>query len=801
MLRNYLKIAIRQLRKRAFYSFLNIAGLAVGITFSLLIGTYVWGELQVNRTLRRADRQYILLSRWKDPNMGQEMTTLAPLAKRLKEEYHTLIANYYRWDGLTSVVSKGDRNFRESIQLGDNTLLAMYGFEILHGDAKTALQRPYSVAISAEKARIYFGKTDVVGQTLTVQNFSGGTHPFLITAVLKDIPENSVTQINATIKNTFFIPTNTYTFFNRSDFDSWQNGVLPSYIELKEGIAPAQLTKPIQQLIDQNTSPLVRQNLQVKPVALTDYYRQKDNGLVNRMLLTLSLAGVFILLMAVINFINLSVSQSTTRLREIGVRKALGSLQKQLIRQFLAESLLLSGLATVLSLGLYLATKPFFEQVVGKSLMPLTAFPPSILFVPVAVAGLVGLLAGVYPAFVLSSQNVVDALKSKLQFMNQKIQLRQVLVGFQFLIATVVLIAAVLVTQQIHYFFSQALGYSQAYVVSSQVPRDWSPAGVQKLEGVRQVFAAMPEVASVSLSHEIPNGNNGGQPMVYKNETDSTQAIAMQALISDENYLKTYQIPLVAGRFFGIRGLDSLNVVLNEKAVRAMGYQNPNEALGQQVRTVGDPRRFTVVGITQDFHFNSMQQAIQPMLFFSVKGVPIYRYLSFKLYPGNIGHSLDAIQKQWQNLFPDSPFDYAFMDQTLQKLYSTELQLEKAAYVSTALALVIVLLGIFGLVSLSVARRNKEVGIRKVLGATVPGIVGLFLKEYVWILLIANAIAWPVAYWFMSDWLASYAYHTPLTWSPFVLVGTGLAVLTMLVVSAQVIRAALMNPAKSLRSE
>ena len=801
MLTSYLKIAGRQLLRRKFYSLLNIVGLAVGITFTLLIGSYVWNELRVNQTLRHADRQYILLSRWKDPNMGQEITTLAPLAKHLYDEYPALVANYYRWDGLTSAVSRGDKNFRESIQLGDSTLLAMYGFDLLHGDAQTALQRPFSVAITALKARTYFGRTDVVGETIDIQNFSGGTHPFLITAVLKDIPENSVTHINAAIENTFFIPTSNYTFFNRSDFASWQNGVLPAYIELKAGVSPAQLAKPIRQLIDQNTSPVVRQNLRIEPVALTDYYRQKDNGLVNRMLFILSSAGLFILLMAIVNFINLSVSQATARLRETGVRKALGSSRRRLVVQFLTESLLLSGIATGLSLCMYLMAKPFFEQTIGKSLVPITTLPTAFLGAPIVIASLVGLLAGMYPAVVLSSQNVVDALKNKTQAVHQKVGLRQVLVGFQFSTATVVLIVAALVTQQVQYFFSQALGYNQAFVVSAQVPRDWSPAGVQKLERVRAIFATMPEVVSVSLSHEIPNGNNGGQPMVYRNGSDSTQATAMQALISDDNYLKTYQIQLTAGRFFDEVGQDSLNVVLNEKAVRATGYKTPADAIGRQVRSMGDPRIFTVVGIVQDFHFNSMQQTIQPMLFFSVKGVPVYRYLSFKLHPGNVSRSIEAIQKRWSLLMPGSPFEYSFMDDTLRKLYQTELQLKKAAYMATVLALIIVLLGIFGLVSLNVVRRTKEVGIRKVLGASAPGIVGLFLKEYGWIMLIANAVAWPLAYWFMTNWLAGYAYHTPLTWLPFVSVGAGLALLTGVVVSVQVIKAALMNPVGSLRSE
>ena len=801
MIHNYIRIAFRQLRKHAFYSLLNLTGLATAITFVFLIGQFVWSEFQVNRTLHQADRQYILLSHWKDPNMGLAITTLAPLSKRLREEYPTLVANYYRWDGLTSIVTKADKQFRESIQLGDPTFLSMYGLDLLYGDAKTALQQPFSLAITEDKALTYFGRTDVVGQTLTIQNFSGATHPFTITAVLKNIPENSITQINATIKNTFFTPTNTYTYFNRTDFESWQNGVLPSYVELQPGVSPSQLAKPIQRLIDQNASAPIRANLRVEPLALTTFYRQKDNGLVNRMLITLTLAGLFILLMAVVNGVNLAISQSASRLREIGVRKALGSLQKQLITQLVTESVLLAILATGLALCLYPLVKPFFEQLVGKTLMPLTSLPPLAGSIPLAVAGGISLLAGLYPAFRLSSRPVIDALQRKQPLLVGQLSLRQGLVSFQFLIAIMALIGAVLVTQQVRYMFSQALGYNQAYVISAQVPRDWSPAGVRKLETSRRILARLPTVASVSLSHEIPNGNNGGQPMVYQQGTDSTQAISMQALVSDEHYLQTYQIPLVADRFFLGNDPDSLSIVLNEKAVKAMGYQKPGYAIGKQLRMRSDPRLFTVVGVSRDFHFNSMQQAIQPMLFFSVKGVPIYRYLSFKLHPGAIPASLEAIQQQWSVLFPNAPFEYQFMDQTLEKLYQTELQLEEAAYLATVLALLVVVLGLVGLVSLSVIRRAKEIGIRKVLGASVVGIMGLFVAEYAWGLLLANVVAWPLIYWLVSTWLADYTDHIQISWTPFVGVGLVVALFTALLISFQSIKAALVNPVESLKSE
>jgi len=801
MLFTYFKIAWRNLLKNGFYSAVNVVGLLAGITFTLLIGAYVWGEWRVNQQLRHADRQYLLTSHWKDPNMGLEITTVAPLAERLQEDYPHLVANYYRWDGLTSGVSKGDKHYRESIQLGDSTLLPMYGFRLLHGDPGTALLRPYSVVITAREALKYFGKTDVVGQTLSIQSFAGGKRDFAITGVLADIPENSVTQINATIKNTFFIPTNTYAYFGRSSFGDWNNTVLPSYVELQPGVTPQDLAGPIRKLIAQHAPEAIRQNLSVHPVSLTEFYRQKDGGLVRKMVYTLSFVGVFILLMAVANFINLAISRSGTRLKEIGVRKVLGGVRRQLIFQFLTESVLLVLIATALAFAVYPMVRPHFAELIGKEISALSSFPAYLGFVPAILVLLVGVSAGLYPAFVLSSLNTVDSLKGKLKTVQDNVLLRRVLVGFQFCLANVVLIAAAVVTQQVSYFFSGRLGYDKAYVVSAQVPRDWSPAGVRKMIAVRNQLAALPEVSRVSLSHEIPNGNNGGQPLVYKTGTDSTQAVAMQAMIADEHYLDTYRIALRAGAFFDERGLDSGKVVLNEKAVRVLGYGRPEAAIGQHLRIPGDPTLFTIKGVTRDFHFGSMQQPIQPTIFFNVRTTAVYRYLSFKVKPGNVSRSLDAIRQKWAVLLPGSAFDYAFMDDVLEQLYQTEIQLEKAAYVATLLAFLIVLLGVLGLVSVSVQRRVKEIGVRKVLGASLFQIVALFLKEFVPVLAARGLVACPFAYVLMQHWLSQYATRVSLTPYPFLGAVIGLGGLTLLLTGLRAGKAAVANPVDSLRNE
>jgi putative ABC transport system permease protein len=385
--------------------------------------------------------------------------------------------------------------------------------------------------------------------------------------------------------------------------ENWSNTWIPSYIELKEGASLASLDKAIDHLIQANAPENIKTTLKIHPIPLTQYYVEKDNGLVKRMLYTLSLVALFILLMAVVNFINITISSAGNRMREIGVRKVLGGLKMQLVMQFLAESLILVLIATVLAVVVYPVTKPFFEEIVGKQIPALTAFPIYFSAIPLVVVLLVGILAGAYPAFVLSSINTLSSLKGKLKTVKENVVLRKSLVGFQFAMALIVLIAATVVTQQVAHFFSRSLGYDKEFVVSSQVPRDWTPAGVQKMETIRNEFASMPEVSSVSLSYEIPNGNNGGQQPLYKAGGDSTRAIPTQLLLTDEKYLSTYQIPLKAGEFFDNRNFDSAKLVVNENAVAALGIKNAGEAIGQQVRMPGQPTVFTIKGVVNDFHF------------------------------------------------------------------------------------------------------------------------------------------------------------------------------------------------------
>ncbi|NML19547.1 FtsX-like permease family protein [Pseudoflavitalea sp. G-6-1-2] len=798
MFKTNLRIAWRNIIKHRFHSLVNIAGLFAGITFALLITAYVWQELQVNKQLSNADRQYILQTHSKDPNLGNDLTSFGPIAKRLKEEYPHLVKNFYRFDGISSQLSKGDKHFRESIQVGDSTILTMYGFKMLHGDAATALNNPFSIVIPEEKAIKYFGRTDVVGESITVRNFSGDKREFQITAVMKEPSENSVTNLTDDQLN-FLTGFSSVAWFGRMDVESWQNIYVPSFVELQEGVDPKSLQGPLDQLIRSNAPAVLQQNLSVTPIQLSKYYLGKNNGLVSRMLYTLSIAGLFILLMAIVNFVNISISRSGTRMKEIGVRKVLGGMKKQLVMQFLSEAFILVLVSTLMAIAGYAMMRPLFSSIVGKELPELMAFPSWFVLIPLIISVAVGFMAGVYPALVLSSMKTIESLKGKLKSVKENILLRRSLVGFQFGIALIVLVAAGIITQQVAYFFGRELGYNKEFVVSSQVPRDWTPQGVERMATVRNELANLPGVKEVSLSYEIPNGNNGGSSAVFRLGADSTQAIALQNLITDEHYLTTYQIPVKAGQYFN--SADSGKVVLNETAAKMLGWKNAEEAIGQQLRMAGDPTVFSVKGVTADFYIGSMQQKMQPVVYLNVDAVPIYRFFSLKLQPGNTKETIRSIENKWAELLPGSSFEFSFMDEALQRIYANEIRMKKAAYTATALCLLIVLLGVLGLVAMNVQKRIREIGIRKVLGASVPGIIMLFVKEFLLIITITALVACPLAWFIMNQWLNNYAARVSITLNPFIVSMMALGGVTLLLIVLYTARTALMNPAKSLKAE
>lgn len=798
MLKNYFKIAWRHLAKAKFHSAINIFGLGIGIGFAMLMGGYTWGELRVNKKLRNAANQYIIQSNWKDPNAGLDLTTVGPLAKALKEQYPDLVANYYRWDGITSTVSKGGKAFREGLQIGDSTLLTMFGFSLLQGDAKTALNQPFSVVITESRALKYFGKKDVVGETLTIESFSGSKHDFKITGVLQTPVDNSVIHLTPENDNQVYIPSASISYFGRT-LDDWSDPYRAAYVELQNGVEPKDLQRPMQELLRKNAPAELAADMRPFLAPLKDYYLNQFGGTVKKMLYTVSFVAFFILLMAIVNFVNLSIGKSAARIKEIGIRKVLGSLHRQLVAQFLVEAILLVAFSTVLALGIYSVAKPFLSEVLGKNMPDLADFPAQYLFIPLLLTVFVGLLAGIYPALVLAKLKATDSVKGKLGSVNANIVLRKTLVGFQICTASVVVVGVLVTAQQVNLFFSRNIGYSKERVVSVQTPRDWTLNGVQRMLAVRGEMEALPEAEKVSLSWSIPNGMAAGNTMLYTQDKDATQAVAHETIMSDEAYLDVFKIPLQAGRFF--RGAsDSLNVVVNAAATKALGYKTPGEAIGRQAFL---PGRFpvTIIGVTNDFHFSTMKQAIKPLLMLNVALTKNYRLLCFKLAPGSLQRAVEAIQKKWAALLPGSAFEYKFMDESLAFMYSSEIRLKKAAQIALLLALAIVMLGISGLISLNVQKRTKEIGIRKVVGASSLNIIVLFLKDFLPVVVIGGVVSVPVGWFLMRNWLDDYAYRIELSYLPFAASIVALLALSALLISLQTSKISVGNPVKNLRTE
>ncbi len=803
MIQNYFKIAWRNLMKRKFYSLVSIFGLSVGITFTLLVGTYIWGELQVNSELKNVDNQYVIQSKWKKSDIGLEITTLAPLAKSLKANFPDLVENYYGFDAITSVVANDDKIFREDIQIGDSTLLKMYGFKLIYGNPQTALNQPNTMVVSSEQAIKYFGKLDVLGKLLTAESNSGSKRDFMITGVLDKIPLNSITNFICPKLPILMSFVGSNDFWGRQQFFTWNNPYGVGYIELKKGVKPSDLAKPMAQLIKTNAPQNLAENLTPYLVPIKNVYLEANNGVIKKTVFTLTLVALFILLMAIVNFVNISIGNSFTRIKEIGVRKMLGSLKGQIIRQFLAESVLISLLSLIVSLILYEIFQPFFGQILNKEIPSLRLVSPYFYGICLLLSLSTGLLSGIYPAFVLSSLPSIDSLKGKLKFIKENILFRRLLIISQFTIALFVFVGAVVISKQVSYFFNKDLGYNKEYVVSMRVPRDWSPAGIAKMETIRNEFARLKEVKEVSISYDIPDGSPGNSNALYRIGQDSTQAVFIQTLTSDEKYAETYQIPMLAGEFFQSKGdnFQPMKLVLNESASKALGFKKPSDAVGKTVRMHYTPQLFTVAGVTKDFHISSMHKSITPLFFIHIKDNPFYRHLSFKIQAGNIPESMATIEQKWKQLMPNSVFEYVFMDDTLQKLYQSEVQLKKASFVATILAIIIVLLGILGMVSLSITRRTKELGIRKVLGASSGSIVMLFLKEFILLMAIAIVISFPLGVMTMNAWLTNYAYRIELNWQIFMSVGFLFCLVIIAFVSFQTYKVALANPVKSLRTE
>jgi putative ABC transport system permease protein len=798
MLRSYFIIAFRHFTRHKLFSAINILCLSIGITFSLIIGIYVLGQKGVNSDLRNAERQYYIKTAWKEKDMGSEIVAISPLAKAIKEEYPDLVANYYRFNPVTNVVSAGEKHFKEDIAICDTTLVSMYGFSLLYGDKGHAFLSNNSAVITASFAKKLFGTTNAIGKPLSIQTtVAGVTQEYIVSAVLKDIPYNSVTQLINDVYGVY-VPSTGNRYYSMGDPTiGWDNVDEVSFIELKPGVTVKAVNAALDRLMKKYSSNFVWKNIHANVVPVKDYYLKDNNGAVNKMIMLLSTIALFIMLMVIINYVNINIGTSTYRLKEIGLRKTFGSVKKQVVLQFLLEAMILTCMAAIFSLFFYQLLIPVFSKVLNTTLKPVWQFGIEECIQLAGLVLLIGLLAGIYPAFVLSSTNLIQAVKGKIDTARGGLGLKRALVVVQFSLAILVFICALNLSKQVTYIFNKDLGYNKEQVlVITAFPKQWDTVGVLKMEAIKQDLLQIPQVKSITVTFDVPEKTPFGRIILYPpGRTDKTKQLNLAVSTADEDYAKTFGIQMKAGTF--LSPADG-SLVLNETAIKQLGLTSEN-AVGQKIETPVGP--ITIGGVIGDYNFSSMQDKIGPVGFAHLKIAKNYRYMAVKLHATNISQTIEDIKTHWRKMSPNAPFDYSFMDEKFEAIYKSELQLKTAADVATVLNLIIVLLGILGVVAFSLNKRMKEIAVRKVLGANAASIIMLFLKEYAWLIIIANVIAWPLAYVATEHILQNFAYRIEQNIVPYLLVLAAVAALAFSLISVHCAKSAVANPVKSLRSE
>jgi len=800
MLKNYLTIATRHFIGHKLFSAINILCLGIGITFSMIIGVYVLHQQRVNSELNNVNNQYFLKSIYKQKDLGLDLVSISPLAKAVKDEYPALVKNYYRYNPVTNVVSAGDKHFKEDIAIGDTTLVTMYGFPLLYGDKNRAFINNNSAVITESFAMKLFDTKNAIGKTLSIQTtVAAVTDDYTVSAVLKDIPYNSVTNL-IDDKYSVYIPTTGSRFFAGNDPSlSWDNTNQVSFIELNPGVNAQSLVPLLNGLLKKNSSDFVWKNLSAGIVPVKDYYLNDHDSAVKKMIFILSLIAMFILLMVVINFVNITIGCSGYRLKEIGLRKTFGSARKQLILQFIIESLILTSIAAIISIALYQISLPVFSQVLNTSLLSFWQFgftEYSLLFLLVVS---IGALAGIYPAFVLSSANLIYAVKGKISGSKGGLTLKRALLVVQFSLAVLVFICTLNLSKQVSYIFNKDLGYNKdQLLVVTAFPKQWDSAGVLKMETEKQSLLQLPHVKSASLVFDLPESIPFGRIVLFPPKSSrANDQLNLPIAIADEDYAKTFGIQMKAGSFFSS---NKSGIVLNEMAVKQLGLETEN-TVGQKIETGAAGAPLTITGVMKDFNFSSLQDKIGPIGYAHVSSNNTYRYLVVKLNTTDIANSIQDIKTKWKSFAPNAPFDYTFMDEKFASLYKSELQLQTAANIATVLNVIIVLLGIIGIVAFMLNKRNKEIAVRKVLGANAGNIIGLFLKEYAGLIIIANIIAWPLAYMFTEKLLQSFAYRIAQNILPYLAAFIFISLIAFTLIAVQCFKTAIANPVKSLRSE
>ncbi len=800
MIKNYFKVAFRTIRKGDLHFFLNILGLGMGMALIMLIGGYALSELNVNRDLRDVYRTYVIQSRWTPENLGVFYTTLGPLAKVAKEQYPAQSESVYRYTLASSTLSSSTgKIFREQLQIGDTSLIAMFGFQLAHGNSKAPFHND-GIVITESVAKKYFGETTVLGESLTLQTNSGAKVNYEITAILKDIKSNSVVNFsNSPVQNEIFLPISGLKHFMAGADEDWSFKYMVSIIKLSDGIVVSDFEKNLNSLITTH-APEYAKNVTCELKPLRDYYLEWDEGKVLKLVRSLSIVALFILILVTANFVSMMIAGSSHRLREIGLRKLFGGIKRQLIMQFLSESIFISLLSLALAMVLYLVLRAPFQQLLGKPLASIHEFDISVFLTTLLLSITTGCIAGFYPAFRLSSFKIISAVKGKLPAFGEGRIMRKTLLCFQISVASFVLISSIFIARQLEFIQRFDLGFDkEGIIVITSLPREWNEKGVSKLEAIKTSLLNKKDIIGASVSYEVPDGNAGNR---YEFRSGQGKLVDMPLLNVDEDFAATYNLELLSGSFFHADNgkYQKDRIVLSETAAKNFGW-TAEKAVGNLIVPAENAAPLIVVGVVRDFHFYSLFKSVEPISLIHIRDKFTYRYLSLKVKTEDVSGTIQRLQSKWIDLYPDAPFDYVFMDDKVKQFYAVEDRMHKSSRIASIITLFIMVCGIIAFMSVSLARRVKEIGIRRVHGAKSVNILILLINEFFWQYVVGGIVACGLAYYFLTSWLAGFQYKITLSPVPFVAIYGSVVFFICLLITFYSLRAVTINPVNSLRYE
>lgn len=802
MLGNYLKVALRNLLRQKGYSFINIVGLAVGMTCCILIMLWVVNELSFDRFHENADRIYRLCHRITiGGNESRGASGSAPMAPAIMQKYPEVV-NAARLTSENRILVQYQEKvfYEEMVRYADNSVFEVFTFPMIRGDVGSALQAPYSVVITQEIARKYFRDEDPVGKTLRMD----GRNDFTVTGVVRDVPQNSHFSFD------LLCSFQTLYAEERQGVDVWGWFGYYTYLLLDQKSDWTELEEKFPALIETHMGATLQRvgasvELFLQPLSSIHLYSKLQGELTAGgdigYIYLFSGIAVFILMIACINFVNLSTARSAMRVKEVGVRKALGAGRGKLMGQFLGETVIYGLLSVMVAAILLELSLPLFNSIAGSQLgvnyLKTWWVIPGLLCLALAV----GVAAGSYPAFFLSSFRPVNVLKGGFKAGGVNLRFRNLLVVTQFVISIALVIGTITIYQQIAFMKDKELGFDKEHVL---VIPDVGDVTQQSIRSIKEELSGLAGVVHVAASNTVPG--RGGIATNYVPEGFSEdESQLMRTVNFDHDFVATLGLELVAGRNFSADLATDVeeSALINEMAARKFGWEDPlGKIIKRRVRgEAGEPQLIPtkVIGVVKDFHFNSLHTEIEPL--YMAYAIDDLNTISVRVMSDNLRETVGLLENKWKQIAPGHPFDYYFLDQSFDDMYRAEERLGHIALSFSLFAIFLGCMGLFGLSACTAEQRTKEIGIRKVLGASVPGILKLLTKKTVLLMIIATAIAAPVAYYALTRWLQDFAYRTSIGWETIVLAATLALLIALATEGYNAAKAALANPVDSLRHE